>query len=78
MVTSIDLLRPQVIFRCKGLVVQQSATRQNLPPANVMKDEEKQSFWTRVLKELDLESPGRDEAIEKAKLRTQEKKKRLK
>ena len=57
-------------------MVQQSPARQTIPTAVVMKDEEKKSFWTRVLGELDLESPGRDEAIEKAKLRSAEKKQR--
>jgi len=35
-------------------------------------------FWTETLKRLNIESPGREEAVEKARLRTEERKKRPK
>ena len=77
MESSFDLISKQARWRRKALVVQQSAKSQALSDEALMTGGTfDRLFWTRTLDRLNLESPGRNEAVNKA-IETVRKKKEI-
>lgn len=64
--SSFDLISKQAKWRRKALVVQQSANWKTLSDEALMAGGTfDRLFWARTLDRLNLESPGRDEAVTK-------------
>ena len=67
MESSFDLISKPVKWRRKALVVQQSAKWKTVSEIAIMSGGTfDRQFWTETLNRLNLESPGRDEAVDKA------------
>jgi hypothetical protein len=65
--SSFDLISKQARWRRKALVVQQSAKWEALSNEALMTGGTfDRLFWTKTLDRLNLESPGREEAVNKA------------
>ena len=74
---SFDLVSKQAKWRRKALVVQQSAKWKTLSHEALMTGGTfDRLFWTRTLNNLNLESPGRDEAVDRT-IKTVRKKKEI-
>ena len=75
MVSSFDYLSRTSRYAKPQMVVQQSPCRQTVSEIAIMTGGTfERSFWTRVLAEKGLESPGRDEAVERTMEKVAEKK----
>ena len=75
MVSSFDYLSRTSRYAKPQVVVQQSPRRQTVSEIAIMTGGTfERSFWTRVLAEKGLESPGRDEAVERTMEKVAEKK----
>lgn len=75
MVSSFDYLPRTSRYAKSQVVVQQGSCRQTVSEIAIMTGGTfERSFWTRVLAEKGLESPGRDEAVERTMEKVAEKK----
>ena len=75
MVSSLDYLSGTSRYAKPQVVVQQSPRRQTVSEIAIMTGGTfERSFWTRILAEKGLESPGRDEAVERTMEKVAEKK----
>ena len=75
MVSSFDYLSGTSRYAKPQVVVQQGSSRQTVSEIAIMTGGTfERSFWTRVLAEKGLESPGREEAVERTMEKVAEKK----
>ena len=75
MVSSFDYLSRASRYAKPQVVVQQGSRRQTVSEIAIMTGGTfERSFWTRVLAEKGLESPGREEAVERTMEKVAEKK----
>ena len=75
MVSSFDYLSGTSRYAKPQVVVQQGSSRQTVSEIAIMTGGTfERSFWTRVLAERGLESPGREEAVERTMEKVSEKK----
>lgn len=75
MVSSFDYLSGTSRYAKQEVVVQQSTSRQTVSETAIMTGGTfERSFWTRVLAEKGLESPGREEAVRRTMGKVAEKK----
>lgn len=73
MASSSHALPRSIGCRREKVVVQQGSTWQNLPLLTLMAGGTFEShFWTETLQRLNLESPGREEAVQRAMERTRQ------